>query len=72
MRAQRMQELQQRARGFRELKAVETFLKRLRRTTADHITYVQFRHLIVREIDHAVAAFVQQVEDLFALFQTAA
>ncbi len=58
--------------GIQEFKAVKTFFKRLRRTTTDHITYVQLRHLIVREIDHAVAAFVQQVEDLFALFQTAA
>ncbi len=33
---------------------------------------MQLRHLIVREIDHAVAAVVQQAEDLFALLHATA
>ncbi len=72
VRAERVQELEQRARRFRELEAEQAFLERLGWTATDHVTHVQLRHLIVREIDHAVAAVVQQAEDLFALLHATA
>ena len=72
VRAQRVQELEQRARRFRELKAEQAFPERLGRTATDHVTHVQLRHLVVGEIDHAIAALMHQVEDLFALLHAAA
>ena len=70
--AQRVQELEQRARRFRELEAEQAFLERLGWTAADHVTHVQLRHFVVGEIDHAVAAVVEHLQNFFALFETAA
>ena len=72
VRAQRVQKLEQRARRFRELEAEQAFLERLGWTAADHVTHVQLRHLVVGEIDHTVAAFMQQAEDLFTLLHAPA
>ena len=72
MRTQRVEEAQQRARRFREFEAVEAFLQRMRWTPADHIAHMQLRHFVVGEINHAVAAIVEHLQNFFALFKAAA
>ena len=44
VRAQRLQEFQQRARRLRKLKAVQPFAQRLRRTPTHHVPHVKFGH----------------------------
>ena len=72
VRTQRVEEAQQRARRFREFETVEAFLQRMRRTPANHIAHMQLRHFVVGEINHAVAAVVEHLQNFFALFEAAA
>src|SRR5690606_4675286 len=51
-----LQELQQRARPLRKLETVDELVGDVRHMAADHVPDVQLRELVVREIEHLVAA----------------
>lgn len=63
VRAQRLQEFQQRARRLRKLKAVQPFAQRLRRTPTHHVPHVKFGHLVVRQIHHLITVGIELVDD---------
>ena len=54
--AERVEELEQRARPLRELEAAEPLVAGLRRAAADHVAHVQLGDLVVGEVDRRVAA----------------
>ena len=60
-RADRLQETQQCTRTFREFEAIEQLigLARAARAAADHVPYVQLRHLIAAHVGDGVAGGAQ-------------
>src|SRR5690606_17834581 len=54
--ADRLQELQQRAGPLRELETVDQLVDDRRDVAADHVPHVQLRELVVRQVEHRVAA----------------
>ena len=53
--AQRIEELEERSRPFGELKTAEPFALDIARVPSDHVSHVQLREFVVREIGSFVA-----------------
>jgi hypothetical protein len=69
--AERAEKLPQRAGAFRELQAIKALVLQPGGQPTHHVPQMQLRHLVVAQVGHGVAEFLQTLDDLRALIQPA-